>query len=150
MIYLYPLIVSILWAINYVILEKIYQKKNYLIALFVMWLFQLIFFWVFAFLNWWNLVKDFSLIFEQSVSLIFWGCIITFIVANILLNLALSKSNSTLVSLIEICYPLFIIITTYFFFWEHHLSRSVVIWWLLVMLWVWLVIRWEHENTKNT
>jgi len=124
---IFSLLSAIIWGANYVLSEKIVKNISISSLYFIDYFVGLIVFVIAALLNR-NLFSDFHTILNSKFLLILISAnIITSLLANLFIALAIQSKNATLSSLIEISYPLFIIILAWLFFKENNLNLSVAI-----------------------
>jgi uncharacterized membrane protein len=123
----YALASSVIWGINYLFYEKILQRISISTLYFIDLIVGATVFLLFAlFSN--SFAKDLSLIQNtKSLQLLILSSVITSVLANLFIALAIQSKNATLSTLIEISYPLFIILFAWLLFKENTLNTSVFI-----------------------
>ena len=117
------LLASILWGLNYVLLEKVISKSNiftmmfleYLTFTFVMGLLCM------RFGNW---KLDIHNIYTIKYTFIL--NIIIYLLANLLIVFSIKHSNAVVAGLIEISYPIFIIIFSYFILGKSNINSMTI------------------------
>ena len=130
--FLFALLSAIIWGLNYVLYEKLVQKISISSLYFITSMISTIVFLCFSLINK-SISRDFQIILSsKQVQFFIVLNIITYILANISIALAIQSKNAALSGLIEISYPIFIILIAALFFHENHLSLSVIIGGLLI------------------
>lgn len=124
---LYSLLSAVIWGANYLFYEKILARISVSTLYFIDLTVGAIVFLFFALFN--NaFTKDISLIqSSKSLQILILATVITSILANLFIALAIQSKNATLSTLIEISYPVFIILLGWLLFKENNLSLSVLI-----------------------
>ena len=123
----YALLSAAVWGANYLFYEKILQRISistlYVIDLTV----GAVVFLLFAAFSG-SFLKDISLIqSNRSLLLLILATVITSVLANLFIALAIQSKNATLSTLIEISYTIFIILLGWILFKQNHLTPSVLI-----------------------
>jgi drug/metabolite transporter (DMT)-like permease len=124
---LYALLSAIIWGANYLFYEKILSRISVSTLYFIDLTVGAIVFFLFASLSG-TFIKDLTAI-QSSKSLIWLilATVITSILANLFIALAIQSKNATLSTLVEISYPIFIILLAWILFRENNLTPSVLL-----------------------
>ena len=129
----YALIGAILWGIDYAIAEKVLQRIS--VTTFVT--IHLFFGFITA-----AVLAYFSRSFQSDVNLLasnkgtlawFIAGLVAFVAASIIIPFAIQNKNATVIGLIEISYPLFIILFSWLLFRTYHLSWHLALGGVLVI-----------------
>jgi drug/metabolite transporter (DMT)-like permease len=124
---LYALLSAIIWGANYLFYEKILSRISVSTLYFIDLTVGAIVFFLLASLSG-TFIKDLTAI-QSSKSLIWLilATVITSILANLFIALAIQSKNATLSTLVEISYPIFIILLAWILFRENNLTPSVLL-----------------------
>ncbi len=122
---LYALFSAMIWGANYLFYEKILHRISVTSLYIIDFSISILVFIVFSYLNG-SFSKDITTIqTSKHLQLLIVASIITSILANLLIALAIQSKNASLAGIIEITYPVFIIILAWILFKENNLSLSV-------------------------
>ena len=125
--FLYAILSAIIWGANYLFYEKVLSKISISTLYFIDLTVGALVFLLFALFNN-SFIKDLSTIQNsKSLLLLVLATVVTSILANLFIALAIQSKNATLSTLIEISYPIFIIIIAWLLFRENNLTPSVLI-----------------------
>lgn len=123
----YALLSAIIWGANYLFYEKILNRISISTLYFIDLTVGALVFFVFATLSG-TFIKDLQLIqHSKNLLLLVSATVITSILANLFIALAIQSKNATLSTLIEISYPLFIILLAWILFKENNLTPIVLL-----------------------
>lgn len=136
--FIYAVLASILWGLNYALAEKILYRISPISLLTIeMWLGAILFTAIAYFTT---LKKDIAIL--ASDHLILWLTIaeaLVVLVAGFFIAASIHLKDATVAGIIELTYPLFTIFFTWFFFNELHVNSSVVIGGILIFLGVLII-----------
>ena len=124
--FLYAILSAIIWGANYLFYEKVLSKISISTLYFIDLTVGALVFLLFALFNN-SFIKDLSTIQNsKSLLLLVLATVVTSILANLFIALAIQSKNATLSTLIEISYPIFIILLAWILFRENNLTPSVL------------------------
>lgn len=125
--FIYAIFSAIIWGANYLFYEKVLSRISISTLYFIDLTVGAIVFLLFAlFSN--SFQKDlYTIQNSKSLLVLVLATVITSILANLFIALAIQSKNATLSTLIEISYPIFIIIIAYLLFRENNLTPSVLV-----------------------
>jgi drug/metabolite transporter (DMT)-like permease len=122
---------SILWGLNYVLLEKVIEKVNVFTMMFVE---SLVFAIIMGLLSigFGSWRSDIHNIYEIKYT---FACnIVVYMLANLLIVMSIKHSNAVVAGLIEITYPIFIIIFSYLILNKSNLDSTTVLGGIFIMI----------------
>ena len=124
---IYSLLSAVIWGANYLFYEKILSRISVSTLYFIDLTIGAIVFLIFASLSG-TFIKDLQMIqHSKNLLLLVLATVITSILANLFIALAIQSKNATLSTLIEISYPIFIILLAWILFKENNLTPSVIL-----------------------
>ncbi|CDZ75817.1 EamA-like transporter family protein [Legionella massiliensis] len=136
--FVYAVLASILWGLNYTLAEKILDRISPISLITIeVWIGAILFTAISYFTT---LKKDLAIL--ASDHYILWLTIVealVVLIAGFFIVASIHLKNATVAGIIELTYPLFIIFFTWFLFSEIHVNSSVIIGGLLIFLGVLII-----------
>ncbi|MDP2656379.1 MAG: DMT family transporter [bacterium] len=125
--FVYAIGASVMWGLTYVINEQLFKKISVISALAIISFVSSVVISIWAFMGGY-LKRDFLSI-TQSPRLLWLliASVLIFILAEILINFSIADKNTTLASLIEISYPIFVAIFSYLIYRQRQLNLGTAI-----------------------
>ena len=131
----FALIAAISRWVQYTFVELLLTKINIMTMFFLSSIFNAIFFAVVAYFGHFE-IQIKQIVNDKSTLRLTILVIITYLIASSLIVFAIKDKNATVVGLVEISYPIFIILFSYIFLKNYSISRATILGGILIFGWI--------------